>query len=211
MAPVPVVELRELESCSSNIVYGDPKGSYLAAVILAAILAIMSVASISLFLIARQRKRKLQSTQRNALKYQAIVQTAQAEALESQHRAGKYQTENISLSKTLEQLQRHSVEFSGNHHSSTRASSSTKESAKHLQIVPPANWQKPGNSPLRQVEPVSPGEWWRSRKSVLNKMALIACPTSHPSFLAIPSKEVVSEETAIQDAPSSDTEISVAR
>lgn len=134
MAPVPVVELRELESCLSNIVYGDPKGSYLAAVILAAILAIMSVASISLFLIARQRKRKLQAAQRNALKYQAIVQTAQAEALESQHRAGKYQTENISLSKTLEQLQRHSVESSGNHHSSTRTSSST----------------------LRQVEPVSP-------------------------------------------------------
>ncbi|KAI1019556.1 hypothetical protein LB505_000377, partial [Fusarium chuoi] len=155
MAPVPVVELRELESCSSNIVYGDPKGSYLAAVILAAILAIMSIASISLFLIARQRKRKLQSAQRNALKYQAIVQTAQAEALESQHRAGKYQTENIGLSQALEQLQRHSVEFSGNH-ISTRASSSTKESAKHLQIVPPANWQKPGNSPLRQVEPVSP-------------------------------------------------------
>ncbi|CVK84044.1 uncharacterized protein FMAN_01247 [Fusarium mangiferae] len=156
MAPVPVVELRELESCSPNIVYGDPKGSYLAAVILAANLAIMSVASISLCLIARQRKRKLQSAQRNALKYQAIVQTAQAEALESQHRAGKYQTENISLSKALEQLQRHSVEPSGNHHSSTRASSLAKESAKHLQIVPPANWQKPGNSPLRQVEPVSP-------------------------------------------------------
>ncbi|KAF5687680.1 allantoate permease [Fusarium denticulatum] len=159
MAPVPVVEHRELESCSSDIVHGDPKGSYLTAIILAATLALMAVAFISLCLIARQRKRKLQSAQRNALKYQAIVQTAQAEALESQHRAEKYQTENVSLSEALEQLRRRYVELANSHHSSTRPSASTsttKESPKHLQIVPPTNWQKPGNSPLRHVEPVSP-------------------------------------------------------
>ncbi|KAF5235156.1 hypothetical protein FANTH_11798 [Fusarium anthophilum] len=158
MAPVLLVEHRKPESCSSDIVYGDPKGSYLAAIILAATLALMSVASISLCLIARQRKKKLQSAQRNALKYQAIVQTAQAEALESQHRAGKYQTENIGLSDALEQLRRRYDELANKHHSSTRpsASTSTKESPKYLQIVPPANWQKPGNSPLRHVEPVSP-------------------------------------------------------
>jgi hypothetical protein len=158
MAPVPVVEHRELESCSSDIVYGDPKGSYITAIILAAILPLMAVAFISLCLIARQRKRKLQSAQRNALKYQAIVQTAQAEALESQHRAEKYQTENVSLSEALEQLRRRYVKLADSHHSSTRpsASTSTNESPKHLQIVPPTNWQKPDNSPLRHVEPVSP-------------------------------------------------------
>ncbi|KAF4950435.1 hypothetical protein FGADI_8199 [Fusarium gaditjirri] len=159
MAPIPVVEHKELESCSSDFVYGDPKGSYLAAIILAVALTLMMVISSSLCLLASQQKRKLkelQSAQRKASKYQGIVQTTQAQALESQNRAEKHEQEILRLSNTIEQWRRNYVELANNHHSSIRPSSSTKESMKHVQILPPTNWQKPGNSPLRHVEPVSP-------------------------------------------------------
>ncbi|TVY69699.1 hypothetical protein Focb16_v001264 [Fusarium oxysporum f. sp. cubense] len=159
MAPIQVVEHKELKSCSSDFVYGDPKGSYLAAIILAVTLTLMTAISISLCLVASQQKGKLkelQSAQRKASKYQAIVQTAQAQALESQHKAEKYEEENLRLSNTLGQWRRNYVELANNHHNSTRSSSSTKESTKHVQIVPTTDWQKPGNSPLRHVEPVSP-------------------------------------------------------
>ncbi|EXL86849.1 hypothetical protein FOPG_01790 [Fusarium oxysporum f. sp. conglutinans race 2 54008] len=107
MAPIQVVEHKELKSCSSDFVYGDPKGSYLAAIILAVTLTLMTVISISLCLVASQQKGKLKE-----------LQSAQRKA--------------------------------------SKSSSSTKESTKHVQIVPPTDWQKPGNSPLRHVEPVSP-------------------------------------------------------
>ncbi|WJG34462.1 major facilitator superfamily domain-containing protein [Fusarium oxysporum Fo47] len=97
MAPIQVVEHKELKSCSGDFVYGDPKGSYLAAIILAVTLTLMTAISISLCLVASQQKGKLKELH-----------------------------------------------------------SSTKESTKHVQIVPPTDWQKPGNSPLRHVEPVSP-------------------------------------------------------
>ncbi|KAH7269762.1 uncharacterized protein BKA55DRAFT_682842 [Fusarium redolens] len=119
--------------------------------------------SVMLSLIASRQKKKLKELQfvrQKASKYQAIVHTAQAQALASQLKVENYEKENLRLSTAVEQWRRSYVELANNHHNSTRPSqypsSPTKELTKHVQIVPPTNWQKPGNSPLRHVESVSP-------------------------------------------------------
>ncbi|KAF9764417.1 hypothetical protein IL306_002814 [Fusarium sp. DS 682] len=161
---IPTIEPRQLKHCEANVVYGDPEGSYIAAIALGIVLALVFMITVKLISIITTQNKELKELRRayhKASAYKATVQTAQAEAIASQLKVDMYEKDNLHLTAAVEQWQKKYVELASNHHTASRRGlqdTSVKEpsSPKRLEIVPPITWHRPGNSPLRQVESVSP-------------------------------------------------------
>ncbi|KAF4337843.1 hypothetical protein FBEOM_8272 [Fusarium beomiforme] len=100
MPSLPIIEPRQLKHCEANVVYGDPEGSLIAAIILSVILTLVSTTAVKFrFIITSQDKelKEVRGAYREASKYKVATRTAQTEAVAWQLKA------DITLAKSVHQ------------------------------------------------------------------------------------------------------------